>query len=45
MKHLLLACNKENILNLLRNTCVAYKINFNIKNFLVVYSFNGKALV
>ena len=32
IKHLLLDCNKENISNILRDTCVAYKMDFNIKN-------------
>src|SRR6218665_3941984 len=34
IKHLLLDCNKENISNILRNTCIAYKMDFNIKNLL-----------
>src|SRR6218665_3076495 len=36
IKHLLLDCNKENISNILRDTCVAYKMDFNIKNLLDV---------
>ena len=36
IKHLLLDCNKENISNILRNTCIAYKMDFNIKNLLDV---------
>src|SRR6218665_2289532 len=32
IKHLLLDCNKENISNILRDTCFAYKMEFNIKN-------------
>ena len=34
IKHLLLDCNKENISNILRNTCIAYKMDFNINNLL-----------
>ena len=29
-------CNKENISNILKDTCVAYKMDFNIKNLLDV---------
>src|SRR6218665_3293909 len=36
IKHLLLECNKENISNILRNTCIAYKMDFNIKSLLDV---------
>ena len=36
IKHLLLDCNKENISNISRDTCVAYKMDFNIKNLLDV---------
>src|SRR6218665_1994143 len=36
IKHLLLDCNKENISNILRDTCVAYKMDFNIKNLVDV---------
>src|SRR6218665_4225135 len=36
IKHLLLDSNKENISNILRNACVAYKMGFNIKNLLDV---------
>ena len=38
IKHLLLDCNKENISNILRNTCrpIAYEMDFNIKNLLDV---------
>ena len=32
----MLDCNKENISNILRNTCIAYKMDFNIKNLLDV---------
>ena len=35
-KILLLDCNKENISNILRDTYVAYKMDFNIKNLLDV---------
>src|SRR6218665_2666565 len=36
INHLLLDCNKENISNILRDTCVEYKMDFNIKNLLDV---------
>ena len=36
INHLLLDCNKENISTILRYTCVAYKMDFNIKNLLDV---------
>ena len=38
IKHLLLDCNKENLssIHVLRDTCVAYKMYFNIKNVLDV---------
>src|SRR6218665_216522 len=39
IKHFLLDCNKENISTILRNTCIAYKMDFNIKNLLDVAVF------
>ena len=36
IKHLLLDCNKENSSNILRNTCVVYKMDFDINNLLDV---------
>ena len=36
IKHLLLACNKENISNLLRNTGVAYKMDFDIYRICII---------